>query len=112
MDAKTINGTYGVLLEAKVSFFNAEELVIKAKIELENERTKAIATGEIVGKNPDEREAKAQEILWPCYEALRAAEAKERKFKLALDVAALEVERVRLLVRAEELAAADRTWGN
>jgi len=87
------------------ALFKAGEAVIVARRNLETKRAAATVAGEIVGKNEDERKAKAREILAGEYDFLEGAEMAERSLRHDLELAQLELEFVRYSLRLMEVAA-------
>lgn len=65
-----------------------------------------LASGEIDGKNAELREARAMELLQSQYAALQHAEERERDYRLKLDLARLDWERVKLILRLAEVLKA------
>lgn len=99
MDEPTINAAYNRLAQTRAEMWGATERTIRARLDVERERSARMMTGEIVGKNEAEREARARELLHSLFTALEIAEADERRAKLEHDLAKIEVERVELIVR-------------
>jgi hypothetical protein len=105
MEKQTINNAYANLTITREELHAASQAAIMARIDLETETARATLAGEIVGKNAEERAAKAREILADHFNALEACESSERRARLDFDLAGYEVERVKLVIRAEELEA-------
>lgn len=99
MDEQTINAAYDKLAKTRVDMWGAIEQTIRARLDVEKERGARVMTGEIVGKNEAERDARARELLHSLFAALESAEADERRARLEHDLAKIEVERVELIVR-------------
>ncbi len=97
--SKRIGQACDRLKEARLTLWEAAEKAMCARLNLEKERAARLMTGEIVGKNESEREARARELLHALYEAVEIAEAEERHARLAFDLAKLEVERVEAVLR-------------
>ena len=100
-----IRVAYGALASARQEAFDMAQAVIDRKEELEFERSRALLAGEIQGKNEAERDARARELLAKEIGALRKAGRAADIAKYQLDQATAEVERVRLLVRLDEMEA-------
>jgi hypothetical protein len=101
MELTIITQAYRQLSEARAQLDSASEAVISAKIMLEGALARATLSGEIVGKNEAERQAKTCEMFAEQVSKIEAFQTIERASKLNFDLAQLEVDRVRLIVRAE-----------
>lgn len=99
MDTQTISTAYANLVIARDNLHDAGTAAIMARIALDTATARATLAGEIVGKNAEERAAKAREILSDQYNALEVCESAERYARLAFDLAQYEVERCKLIVR-------------
>lgn len=71
----------------------------RAKEALEARVAQGLLSGEIQGKNAEEREAKARALYADLYRALAEAEERYQKAKTALEIARSHTEEVSLLVR-------------
>lgn len=92
--------------EAKASFttlFEANELVNQWNNTVEAEKARLIATGVIDGKNETERKGQLNVKLAPLMEQLVQAENKLHKAKYFHDLARLEIESIKTLLRVLEL---------
>jgi len=103
MNEEKINNAFEELELAKKELFSAGERAIEKKAALEWRKVDAMQNGEIEGKNAEAREAAAKSLLAPEYEALELAEKDERKARFDYDVAHIEVERVRSILRLLEV---------
>ncbi len=99
LDETLITNTYRKLYETRRNLWQTSEITLQRRYELEQERAARLASGEIMGKNAEEREARARDILASFYANLTEAEAKERRAKLDHDLAKIEVERIDTLLR-------------
>ena len=99
MDEQSITNTYRKLYEARKGLWQASELMLQRRTELEQERAARIAAGEIMGKNADERESRARDLLASFYAAVVDAELKERRAKLDYDLVKIEVDRIDTILR-------------
>lgn len=104
--AEELTAAYQNLARLMTQAHTAARQEIDAKSELERRRLAAIADGTIDGKNAELREASARQVLADLYETCEQAERVASDAKLALDLARLEVERVRALLRLAELTVA------
>lgn len=102
-----LNAAYVNLTSAMTQAHAAARAEVDAKRGLEKARLAAITDGRIDGKNAELREAAAREALADLYASLEEAERVASDARLALDLAKLEVERVRALLRITEVAAAE-----
>ena len=105
MNETTINSAYNNLSYAKKVFATVAENLIDAKNQLEVQKAGALLSGAIEGKNAELREASARDVLGGHYLEVAELEAEEREARLELDLASIEVERVKSLIRLEELLA-------
>lgn len=103
--AHEINDAYSQLARASETYFQAAELEIGSKTELDTETVKAIADGRIDGKNEAIRQGQAKELFAELHETHEANGQHARLAHHRLDLARLEVERIRALLRLAELAA-------
>ncbi|GLV48781.1 hypothetical protein TJA_18840 [Thermus sp. LT1-2-5] len=71
----------------------------RAKEALETRIAQGLLSGEVQGKNAEEREAKARTLYADLYRALAEAEERYQRAKTALEVARTYTEEVSLLVR-------------
>ena len=99
MDVSTITAAYHNLALAREALQAAGTAAIMDKIALDTAIARATLAGEIIGKNAEERAAKARELFAEKYAALEVAESDERYARLNFDLAGYEVERVKLIVR-------------
>lgn len=99
MDEATIAAAYDKLAQARMALWGAAERTLRARLDLERERSARLMTGEITGKNEAEREARARELLTSLFGALELAETDERRAKLEFDLARIGVDKVEALLR-------------
>ena len=99
MDVQEITAAYHNLAQAREELHAAGTAAIMNRIDLEASTARATLAGEIIGKNAEERAAKARELFAEKYAALEVAESDERYARLNFDLAGYEVERVKLIVR-------------
>jgi len=91
------------LSSARTALFTAAEVTIMEKFLLEQQRAEATASGKIDGKNAETREAQVRELLEDQYLKLAVAENTERITRRDFDLASMEADAVRTLVRIAEL---------
>lgn len=91
------------LAAARAALFVAAEVTIMDKFTLEALRAELTASGKIDGKNAETREAQVREFLSDQYLSLASAEAAEREARRDFDMASMEADAVRTLVRIAEL---------
>ena len=91
------------LTSARTALFTAAEVTIMEKFLLEQQRAEVTASGKIDGKNAETREAQVREILADQYLKLATAENAERLARRDFDLASMEADAVRTLVRIAEL---------
>lgn len=99
MDEQAITVAYAQLTKARLELWGATERTIRARLALEHERGARLMTGEIVGKNEAEREARARELLTSLYGDVEISEADERRARLEADLARIEVDRIEAVLR-------------
>jgi len=97
--------SYEALASARTAAYDAAQAAIDAKEALEFDRSQLLLSGAIQGKNEAERDAKARELLADQIRVVRRASRLEALTRYELDLAAQEVEKVRLLVRLDEMEA-------
>ena len=105
MNEEMITNAYEDLALAKEEVFQTGEHTIEKKAALEWRKVDAMQNGEIEGKNAEVRDAAAKALLAPEYEVLELAEKDERKARFDYDMAFIEVERVRAVLRLLEITA-------
>ncbi len=103
---QAIETAYSALRAALQKAHHTGQASIEAKTRLERRKLAALAAGSLTGKNSEEREAAARERFGDLYTELEEAERTAADAKLDLDLARLEVDRVRCLLRLAELTAA------
>ena len=91
------------LTDARAKLFTATEVSIMEKYLLEEQRAAATTGGVFDGKNAEIREAQAREHLQAQYLKLAHAENAERKARYDYDLASVEVDTVKTLLRIAEL---------
>ncbi len=100
-----IRVAYGALAAARQEAVDASLELAEKRDQLEEEKARLILGGQIVGKNETERDAKARELLQAELRAVRDAQCRLDVAKMNLEQAASTVERIRLLVRLDEMEA-------
>lgn len=78
---------------------------IEIETDLEKKKARALVDGSNTGKNPEGREAMSRELFGLEYGSLEEAKNQEREAKYDLDLAEIEVSRVRALLRLAEVLA-------
>ncbi len=101
--ATHIDTAYAELRSAMRTHQEWAQLLAEAKYELETTKRQGLANGTIEGKNPEMREAAAQQMLSAHYAVVAELESAVEKAQLVLDLAKLEVERIRLHLRYQEV---------
>ena len=104
-EMETAGRAYAMLAEAVQAAAQAAEELAQAKFGLERERASMIVAGLVEAKNEATREAYLRERLSSMYTGLAMAEREARGTRYHVEMAQLEVDRVRLRVRLMELAA-------
>ena len=99
MDVQEITAAYHALDMARRDLHTAGTTAIMNRIDLDTAIARATLAGEIVGKNAEERAAKARELFAAQYNALEVSDSAERLARMEYDLATYEVERVKLIVR-------------
>ena len=94
---------FGNLTDDGAKLFTATEVSIMEKYLLEEQRAAATTGGVFDGKNAEIREAQAREHLQAQYLKLAHAENAERKARHDFDLASVEVDTVKTLLRIAEL---------
>jgi hypothetical protein len=101
-----LTDAYDKLVAATAAAFETGETAANAKRILEVAHADALTAGRIDGKNTEQREALARQILAEEFTTLDVAATAARRAKHDLDMARIEVERVRALLRLAEWTAA------
>lgn len=91
------------LTTARAALFTAAEVSIMEKFLLEQQRSEATASGKIDGKNAEIREGQVRDLLADQFLKLATAENAERKARRDFDLASIEADAVRTLLRIAEL---------
>ena len=97
-----INSAYGRLMTATEEAHGIGERLIEEEAKLNRDKAKALADGIIDGKNEAAREGQAFALFINQYAEVDSLAKVNRLAKLRLDLARLEVERVRALLRLLE----------
>ena len=98
-----IENAYSYLEKATKEAYTAGENSIAKKEAYDQSVAKAYANGEVLGKNQAERDGWIAEHFQSAAEHLFAAQEQERAAKLNLELARIEVEKTRALLRLREL---------
>lgn len=106
LNEQTINGAYGELADATTEYRRVESDHLQMKALLDADIAKALASGEIVGKNETERHAAARERFAAQFVNLELLDHARRHARLRHELAGIEVERVRSLLRLMEVTGA------
>lgn len=91
------------LASAQLALFNAAEDVIHKKNILENRKAQALASGQITGKNAEEREANTRVMFQTEYRETEEAERLQRAARSRYDAAALQLDFIKTTIRILEL---------
>ncbi len=107
MDKTTLTNmasqAFANMTEARQQLFAQTENAITAKAELENAKYQALIGGVIDGKNAEIREAQLKQHLQAEYPKLEQAEKQERGARHGFEMASIEVDTVKTLLRIAEL---------
>lgn len=98
-----IEAVYAMLRQATTEYYQASDMLTNATAALDKAKALGLANETITGRNPEMREASAREQLPKFYEAVEMATALERTKRLNLELARIDVERQRALLRVMEL---------
>jgi hypothetical protein len=91
------------VMDKQTELYRAQEADTAAVYALEDAKAQAISEGAINGKNAEEREAKAAQILADQIGAQRVTKAKVAYAKMQLDRAVMNWERVKYTIRLLEV---------
>lgn len=105
LNEQTITSAYAELAEATKAYRNAENDHITYKMILDTDIAKALASGAITGKNETERQAAARERFAIGFDELESLSKASRMAKLRHELAQIEVEKVRSLLRLAEVTS-------
>lgn len=100
-----ISQSYANLKVARQDYRNAQKLYLGEKRKLDRQIRLAIREGRIAGKNPDERKAMAEVMFQEYFDTLDDLSEKAEDAKCELDLAWMDVNEVRALLRRDEIAA-------
>lgn len=100
---KMILDAFNNLSTQKGLFCNAAIAAMRSKEALEKSEAEALMAGRITGKNTEEREACARMLFNTQREAVFEIELSEKLARLGLDEAEAHVEKVKALLRLEEV---------
>jgi len=100
-----IDKAYRVLVETKVNYENRLQAAIFVRWCRDLSFAKDISTGKLQGKNADERTANHRAMRQKLYRSLSVVEQEERNSKLNYDIASINVEKVRMMMRLMEVQA-------
>ncbi|MCA9868612.1 MAG: hypothetical protein KC410_19140 [Anaerolineales bacterium] len=100
---ETLTTTYEALKAAVVTAFSTGEMAIQAKAAFETGKAALLLDGRLDGKNQEQRDAQARELLSVLYRNAEVAEKAAREAKCGLETARLDVEVVRAQLRLLEL---------
>ena len=100
---KMASVAFANLTKAREELFTATEHTIESKADLEKAKYQALTGGVIDGKNEEIRKAQLREHLDADYSQLAEMEKSERKAQHNFDLASIEVETVKTLLRIAEL---------
>jgi len=89
--------------KARVELFVAAEKAIDLKMKLDAEEASEMAAGRFDGKNAETRKAQAREFFSEKYNELVSAESAERSARRRFDLASIDVDTVKTLLRIYEL---------
>lgn len=98
-----VKSAYDQVRQTTERLWNATERELAAKTMLEKTKAQMLADGTIQGKNAELREASARDILHSQYTALELAEETVRKARLDFDLARIDLEEMRTLLRLAEV---------
>lgn len=103
--ADDISRSYARLMICRQDYREAQRAYFDEKYKLDRQVQAGMRSGVIGGKNPDERKAAAQIAYQVEYGALETLADAAEDAKCALDIAWMEVNRVRALLRRDEIIA-------
>lgn len=100
---KMATSAFAKQTEARTALFTAAEAAITAKADLDTAKYGALTGGVIDGKNAEIREAQLKQHLEADYAKLDTAERQERGARHGYDLASIEVDTLKTLLRIAEL---------
>ena len=104
MEENTINLAFEALHTATIEYNNRSAVLANLEADLGAKKSTGLANGSIEGKNAELREAAALEFLRNEYNAVAVVDRKFRDAKLNLDIARIEVERIKTILRLFEVS--------
>jgi uncharacterized membrane protein YqiK len=102
---ETVTSAYDNLTAATIGYHNAAKNEASLDTEIKRAVAEATANGTIAGKNQQLRDAEARELYADRFRALDAASEETARRRLHLDLARIEIERVRMIQRIMELGS-------
>jgi len=103
LEEMTLTG-FKALTIARSALFAAAEKVIYLEMVLDGEKSAALLSGKIDGKNEEIRKAQLKDVLQDQYTELAIAQNGERRARFDLEAALTDVDTVKTLLRVAELA--------
>lgn len=100
-----IDKAYRLFTEAKTGLYDSSENAIFYRWCRDLSFAKDIATGKLQGKNADERASNHRSLRPRLYKRLADAEKNERDAKFVLDIASVNVEKLRMVMRLMEVTS-------
>jgi hypothetical protein len=102
-----LNSAFGKLAEKKYALFTSSELELNAKEQLKATEVEHILSGLITGKNAEQREAELFSMTEPEREACHNSRKAKAKDLLAYELAEMECDRLKWLIRLHKGVVAD-----
>ena len=103
--AEMIQEAYNNQRQAMEAMQTARVQLIQAKNTLDHKLAEALMSGEVEGKNQQQRDANARLLLQVSYDAVEQAEVADAEARHQLALADNRVSEVRALLRLDELLA-------
>ena len=100
---KMATNAFENLIKARVALSTAAENAIESKSDLEKAKYQALTGGVIDGKNAEIREAQLRDHLDADFSQLAEMEKLERKSRHTFELASIDVDTVKTLLRIAEL---------
>jgi len=100
---KMATAAFENIKSARSDLFTATEKALYFKVTLDTDEASAMASGQFDGKNAETRKAQAREFFNDKYMELATAENGERTARYHFDIAQVDVDTVKTLLRIAEL---------
>lgn len=107
INPKMIQEAFTELSRCKANFTSAVMVTMQNQAALEKAEAEALLAGRNTGKNPDERKAWSRVNFGAHHDLILTNELDEKRCRMELDEAEVQAEKVKALLRLEEVTSQD-----